>query len=137
MTPKEQYFQGWNIVKTKNGTFRILCADANMFSKKEKMISINLTDEGGAGKHLYMHNYNDDMEWVFDDCFSIETVYSFDYIGDLFKALMSGDTITEKLLLSKGAEIVWTRAEDCKEMTVDEISKALGYKVKVVGDDQR
>lgn len=31
---------------------------------------------------------------------------------------------------------VWKRPEPAKEMTVDEISKALGYKVKVVGNEK-
>jgi hypothetical protein len=33
-------------------------------------------------------------------------------------------------------EPYWKRPETVKEMTVDEISKALGYKVKVVGDEK-
>lgn len=32
--------------------------------------------------------------------------------------------------------VEWKRPEPAKEMTVDEISKALGYKVKVVGNDK-
>lgn len=34
------------------------------------------------------------------------------------------------------ARCVWKRPEPVKEMTVDEISKALGYKVKVVGNEK-
>ena len=43
------------------------------------------------------------------------------------------------LLNGKDSEFVrcvWKRPEPAKEMTVDEISKALGYKVKVVGNEQ-
>lgn len=32
---------------------------------------------------------------------------------------------------------IWKRENSVKEMTVDEISKALGYEVKVVGNDRR
>lgn len=32
---------------------------------------------------------------------------------------------------------VWKRADSVKEMTMEEISKALGYEVKVVGNDRR
>lgn len=34
------------------------------------------------------------------------------------------------------AHCVWKRPEPAKEMTVDDISKALGYKVKVVGNEK-
>ena len=37
---------------------------------------------------------------------------------------------------SEFARCVWERPKPVKEMTVDEISKALGYKVKVVGNEQ-
>ena len=37
---------------------------------------------------------------------------------------------------SEFVRCVWKRPEPVKEMTVDEISKALGYKVKVVGNEK-
>jgi hypothetical protein len=35
-----------------------------------------------------------------------------------------------------GEYVIWKNPDPVKEMTVDEISKALGYKVKVVGSEK-
>ena len=34
------------------------------------------------------------------------------------------------------AELIWKREEEVKELTVDEVSEKLGYKVKIVGSDK-
>lgn len=46
------------------------------------------------------------------------------------------DLLREGSCDSPFVEVVWKRPEPVKEMTVDEISKALGYKVKVVGNEK-
>jgi hypothetical protein len=49
-----------------------------------------------------------------------------------------GDGELAKLVNSRPEKWrVWKRENSVKEMTVDEISKALGYEVKVVGNDRR
>jgi hypothetical protein len=67
----------------------------------------------------------------------IIALYEFDYSGDVIRAISKyGKALKKEDLLQYKHRIVWKREDDYKEMTVDEISKALGYKVKVIGDDQ-
>jgi hypothetical protein len=40
------------------------------------------------------------------------------------------------ILRGSGRHRIWKRPDPVKEMTVDEISRALGYKVKVVGSEK-
>lgn len=63
---------------------------------------------------------------------------------ELYYAIsMSGLEAIAKLPLGKypedvnsSAKLIWKRNEEVKELTVDEISKLLGYKVKIVGSDK-
>jgi hypothetical protein len=64
--------------------------------------------------------------------------------GDLSVEAIYGDTVLGWLSsanlrsIYRGEEthLIWKKPEPVKEMTVDEISKALGYKVKVVGSEK-
>ena len=38
--------------------------------------------------------------------------------------------------VNSSAELIWKRGEEVKELTVDEVSEKLGYKVKIVGSDK-
>lgn len=92
--------------------------------------------------YIYIHYnrvYRVQDNYVFDVHFSqpetinnmvVDAVYRKD--GGLY-------TISEITAILRGSykgKPYWKRSEPVREMTVDEISKALGYKVKVVGDEK-
>lgn len=62
----------------------------------------------------------------------------------LYRAItLSGLEAIAKLPLGKypkdvnaSAKLIWKREEEVKELTVDEVSEKLGYKVKIVGSDK-
>lgn len=79
-----------------------------------------------SGNYMKLDYYNDDLkEKDGSSRLDIVKVCSHGYVGD---------TIREHII-RKTNNWTWERQE-VKEMTVDEISKALGYEVKVVGEDR-
>ena len=58
------------------------------------------------------------------------------FLDGKYAALSTGDL--HSILNGRGEAtmLLWKRPDPVKEMTVDEISKALGYKVKVVGSEK-
>lgn len=98
---------GKHIVKTRNGNLYLLveCTD-------EKLVGINIKDD------LYVDfNLDDDLKDLDDHDFDIMEVFEF--------AAACWSRIKYDL------ERVWKR-EETEEMTIAEIEKELGYKVKVV-----
>jgi len=77
---------------------------------------------------IELHNLSADWSLIPE---AIQEVYSwctgFPEHHQLLGLLQHGKTISL---------LVWERPEDIREMTVDEISKELGYKVKVVGEQK-
>lgn len=98
---------GKHIVKTRNGNLYLLveCTD-------EKLVGINIKDDHYAG-----FNLDDKLKDLDDHDFDIMEVFEF------AATCWSG--------IKYDLERVWKR-EETKEMTIAEIEKELGYKVKVV-----
>lgn len=96
---------GKHIVKTRNGNLYLLaeCTD-------EKLVGINIKDD------RYV-NLDDDLKDLDDHDFDIMEVFEF--------------SVTCWSGIKYDLERVWKR-EEAKEMTIAEIEKELGYKVKVV-----
>ena len=63
----------------------------------------------------------------------IEEIYRIDDDTNIF----GDDELVELVAYRPEKWRIWKRENSVKEMTVDEISKALGYEVKVVGNDRR
>ena len=98
---------GKHIVKTRNGNLYLLVKCTN-----EKLVGINIKDD------LYVDfNLDDDLKDLDDHDFDIMEV--FEFVAPYW------ENITSFL------KSVWKR-EETKEMTIAEIEKELGYKVKVV-----
>jgi hypothetical protein len=75
------------------------------------------------------------------ECDSLDGYYDVDVVYAHHNRATPAVCVTALVDLMQGHDspyvhCVWKRPEPVKEMTVDEISKALGYKVKVVGNEQ-
>ena len=98
---------GKHIVKTRNGNLYLLVECTG-----EKLVGINIKDD------LYVDfNLDDDLKDLDDHDFDIMEVFEF--------------AVTCWSEIKYDLERVWKR-EEAKEMTIAEIEKELGYKVKVV-----
>ena len=99
---------GKYIVKTRNGNLYLLveCTD-------EKLVGINIKDDSYVD-----FNLDDDLKDLDDHDFDIMEVFEF------AAACWSG--------IKYDLKSVWEREAEAKEMTIAEIEKELGYKVKVV-----
>lgn len=96
------------IVKFRNGTAAI--------------VNLNETDrEIKVTNDIYVsiNAFQDDLTYNFTPIYDIMRVYN--YIDECRTAV--------------GYECIWKRKEETKEMTVKEIEKELGYKIKIVGDN--
>lgn len=110
-----------DIVLTRNGDKYIVLKNARTAFDTNDII-VNLK----TGGYLKLNNYNDDLkDKDRDKKFDIMKVCSHSYVGDNIK----------EHIIDKEDYWTWER-EEPKEMTVDEISEKLGYKVKVVGEDR-
>lgn len=99
------------VVQYRNGDYRVV-----MMTKSLGMVFTNL-----SGIHGKLEDYNDDMTNIAVSTLDIMKVYGYNCYCN------------QTLLLSgKDRDLLWAR-EEVKELTVDEISNLLGYKVKVVG----
>ena len=98
---------GKHIVKTRNGNLYLLVECTN-----EKLVGINIKDDRYVDFDL-----DDDLKDLDDHDFDIMEVFEF--------------AVTCWSGIKYDLERVWKR-EETKEMTVAEIEKELGYKVKVV-----
>lgn len=78
------------------------------------------------GGHMRLEDYNNTLVLGMNakNGFSIKKICRFDYLGDLVKFIEGERKLPE-------SQVIWERKE-IKEMTVEEISKALGYEIKVV-----
>lgn len=70
---------------------------------------------------LSLTPYNDTLETT-SDCLVIDKVYK------------SGTLTMKRYFEHSNLILIWERPNLIKEMTVDEIEKELGYKIKIVGD---
>ena len=105
------------IVKLRNGNKYMLLFDTNGYNGRDDLL-INVY----TGGYIRLCEYNEDLTSVDrNQRHDIVAVYQSSYVDDNFKEhiIHNEDTWT------------WQRQET-KEMTVEEISKALGYDVKVV-----
>lgn len=77
------------------------------------------------GGYMPLSNYNNElMLKKFNKGFDIVKVYS---VGSSIYWLLSDKERME-------FKLIWKREEETKEMTVEQIEKELGYKIKIVGD---
>lgn len=98
---------------------------------KEHYIYFNTDDHRNLishdGGHMCLKDYDDKLiiHKDINNEFTIKKVYRFDYLGYIINFINNKRELTD-------AKLIWEREEEIKEMTVEEISKALGYEVKVV-----
>lgn len=96
------------------------------------------------GDRFYLHIqhnrvYRVQDNYVFDINFSQPETINNMVVEAVYRKVGGLYTLSEIKAILRGSyeeEPYWKRHEPVKEMTVDEISKALGYKVKVVGDEK-
>ena len=105
------------IVKLRNGNKYMLLFDTNGYNGREDLL-INVY----TGGYIRFCEYNEDLTSVDKDRWhDIVAAFQTNYVGDNFK----------KHIITNEDTWTWKRKET-KEMTVEEISKELGYDVKVV-----
>lgn len=98
---------------------------------KDRYIYFETDDERNlislGGGHMCLEDYDNELKLRGDinSEFTIKKIYRYSYLGDLVKFIQGNCSLLE-------SQLIWERAEDAKEMTVEEISKALGYEIKVV-----
>lgn len=115
---KKSNLQTGDIVLLRNGKKYIVLKDTKVSGDIEDIL-VSLED----GCYLCFRYYNENLkDNGGDDKFDIMKVCSHSYVGD---------NIRDHILYSR-EKWTWER-QAVKEMTVDEISKELGYEVKVVG----
>lgn len=74
--------------------------------------------------HIKISDYNENIE--------LDHVHSLDIIN-VYKP--TGDGNISKILDGKCLELIASRPEDVKEMTLDQVCKELGYRIKIVEED--
>lgn len=118
---KEDLMTG-DIVLTRGGAKYIVLKGTKHFGNKKDTL-INLK-EGG---YLEINYYNDDLTFYeYESDFDIIKVCSNNYVGD---------NIRDHIINNKDTW-TWEREKEVKEMTLAEISEALGYEVKVVKEEK-
>ena len=77
-----------------------------------------------------LEDYDEDLNLKHnpEDEFSFNKVYRFEFLTKLIRFIKGEVSISE-------AELVWERKSQAKEMTIAEISKVLGYEVKIVKEN--
>ena len=82
------------------------------------------------GGYMPLYYYNNEL------IFTEQSVLGFDVGFDVVKVYSVGWTIRDLLTDKECMEfkLIWERNEP-KEMTIEEIEKELGYKIKIVGDE--
>ena len=110
-----------DIVLTKDRDIYIVLKDTRLWGTTGDII-VSLKN----GNYVNLYDYNDDLkEKDGNSRLDVMKVCSNRY---------AGDNIREHIIRKTN---IWTwERQDVKEMTVDEISEALGYQVKVVGEDR-
>lgn len=98
------------------------------YRKGKRRLVFNGTFTGMDG-YLELSNYTDDLTYNYDSyedprSFDIVKVYELEFIGKI-----------PDMFSNHNLKLIWERPkEEYKEMTVEEIEKALGCKIKVVGE---
>lgn len=119
------------IVKTRDGDYHLV-----MDNKKEEgfrlldiventgeKVVFNLSDGNyPIGNYLDLDDYKENLTNLSNKEFDIMYIYTLEYFGELFRGNFK-----------KHLTCIWKR-EETKEMTVEELEKELGYKIKIVGD---
>lgn len=97
------------------------------FTKEDLQFGDILTLRNGE-KHVYAsgYMYGEDGKYYLD-CERVD-----EYYNDDLTSVESSDYDIVKVERATKSEVIFERKEEAKEMTVEEISKALGYEVKVV-----
>lgn len=96
----------------------------------------------GDGFYVHIqHNraYRVHDNYIFDIHLNQPEIIDTGVVAAVYRKVGELHTTSEIKAILRGSyeeEPYWKRPESVKEMTVDEISKALGYKVKVVGDEK-
>lgn len=101
------------IVTLRNGTSHIVMRDFI----DEGDLFVNMSENKIIG-WLYLNDYTTDMKYKDVDAFDVMRVYNARFYG----------------ISSKDA-LLWQREEDYKEVTMKEIEKNFGCKVKIVGNE--
>lgn len=115
---KKSDLRSGDIVLGRDGTKYIVLKDTKLYDAKKDLI-VSLT----SGGYLLLSYYDENLkDKDGDDKFDIIKVCSQRYVGENIR----------DHILNNREQWTWEREEE-KEMTVDEISEKLGYKVKVVG----
>lgn len=105
------------VVETRNGEKYLVMLNPDC--KDRELINFK-------GGYMPLYNYNNElMLKKFNKGFDIVKVYS---VGSSICWLLGDKEQMEFKLL-------WEREEETKEMTIAEIEKELGYKIKIVGDE--
>ena len=115
--------QNGDVLVCKNGTYiYIKNENKDYHLKRQNLLNID-------GGFMPLEEYDEDLNFGHDpkDEFSFNKVYRFKYLIKLILFIEGEVSISE-------AELIWERKE-VREMTVAEISKALGYEVKIVKEN--
>ena len=105
-----------DIVLTRDGVKHIVLKDTKCYVDKKDLL-VDLT----SSRYLSLNDYDDNLLIHGDEDFDVMKVCSMQYVGDNIKNHIIN------------SEDIWTwERQETKEMTLAEISEALGYDVKVI-----
>lgn len=118
------------VVKSKSGQYFLIGGASGRLVRETPEVLVDLITLGRAGEVITAARAPMPVDFVER---GIDAIYA-DRNGDRFTYL--GATDLAQILQGNEKFLIWKRPDPVKEMTVDEISKALGYKVKVVGSEK-
>ena len=105
-------------IETRNGGKYLVMLDPDC----EDMELINFN-----GGYMPLYYYNNELIFTEQSLRGFDVVKVYSVEGSIHRLLSDKEHMKFKL--------VWEREEKTKEMTVKEIEKKLGYKIKIVGDE--
>lgn len=102
--------------------------------KIDKYIYIENQDDnlrnllGISGGFMRITDYDEELRFPDDNCFSINKIYRFEFLNNLIDFIKGNMSLED-------AELIWERKPKLKEMTLKQISEELGYEIKIVKEN--
>ena len=122
---KKEDLEVFDIVKLRDG--KVLMVLPNDCSKD----GFGLFSLDTAGCFAYFDSYNEDLEYICDS--RVRNIITRRDIVAVYKSKGRGYTAIKQMFCENRKEFRWSwERKETKEMTLDEIEKELGYKVKII-----